>query len=217
MHYEKNCIVLYLKVETFMKTKADWNFPQPRRAWAGAVDKFIGHGATQAEIIIGFGASILAPLAVVIYAYHARLGWYAIQYVVAGLLAADIVGGIAVDTTSSAKRWYHREGEGFRQLFGKVSYHLVHICLVAWLFRGLDLVYFIVVSGYLIVATFLILGLPLYLRRSAAALLVCGAMILNLYIFPMTPGLEWFLPSLFIGLLFCFIWREEPYRPRKEF
>jgi len=199
-----------------MNTNIDWNYPQPRPGFAGAMDKFIGPGATHPEIIIGIGASILAPLAVVIYAYLARLGWDAVQYVVAGLLASDIVGGIAVDTTSSAKRWYHREGQGFRKLFGKVAYHLVHIFLVAWLFRNLDLVYFMVVSGYLIAATFLILGLPLYLRRSAAALLVCGAMVLNLYSFPMTLGLEWFIPFLFIGLLFCLILREEPYRPQKE-
>jgi hypothetical protein len=199
-----------------MNTNIDWNYPQPRSGFSGAMDKFIGPGATRPEIIIGMGASILAPLAVVIYAYLVQLGWDAVQYVIAGLLASDIVGGIAVDTTSSAKRWYHREGQGTRQLFGKVAYHLVHIFLVAWLFRNFDLVYFMVVSGYLIAATFLILGLPLYLRRSAAALLVCGAMVLNMYSFPMTLGLEWFIPFLFIGLLFSFILREEPYRPQKE-
>ena len=104
-----------------MNTNIDWNYPQPRSGFSGAMDKFIGPGATRPEIIIGMGASILAPLAVVIYAYLVQLGWDAVQYVIAGLLASDIVGGIAVDTTSSAKRWYHREGQGTRSISRKDS------------------------------------------------------------------------------------------------
>jgi len=199
-----------------MSARISWTCPEPRQGFVGGFDKFVGPGATTAEIVIGLGGSIVAPVAVVLYAFLNHLGWSLIQYVVIALLASDIVGGLAVDATSTAKRWYHREGQGPRQLLGKVAIHLIHIFLVAWLFRGLDLVYFAVVSGYLAAATFLVFAVPLYLRRASSVLLVCGAILMNLYVFPMTPGLEWFIPMLFIGLVGCFIVREEPYRPSWE-
>ncbi|MFZ0613588.1 MAG: hypothetical protein WAM73_15220 [Desulfobacterales bacterium] len=54
------------------------------------------------------------------------------------MLAFDIVGGVTTNATSSAKRWYHRSGQTALNHMGFIALHLLHIFLVAWLFRKLD-------------------------------------------------------------------------------
>jgi hypothetical protein len=41
---------IFLKQETVMNTRINWNFPQTRRGLTGAIDKYIGPGATRDEI-----------------------------------------------------------------------------------------------------------------------------------------------------------------------
>lgn len=195
---------------------SNWYYPDPRTGLAGAWDKFVGPGATQSEQWLALGAATLAALALVAYAAAEGLAWNGRQYAVAALLAFDFVGGVATNATSSAKRWYHRQGQGFAQHFGFVALHALQIALVAWLFQDAHMLFFSSVYVYLLAAAAIVLTVPLYLQRSVALLLVCGAIVLALYGLSPAPGMEWFVPVLFLKLLVSHLTREEPYRPPQE-
>jgi hypothetical protein len=147
----------------------------------------------------------------IVYACPAILDWSVLQYVLAVLIAGDLVGGVAVNATSSAKRWYHRKEQGFRQHLTFVAIH-IHPFIVGLLFRPMDWVFAMVFYVYLIVATVVILLLPLYVQRPVGLLLFIGAILIGLYGFSPTPGLEWFVPVFFLKLLVTHTLREEPYR-----
>jgi hypothetical protein len=194
-----------------MHAESDWHYPEPRPGLAGHWDRFIGPGATASEQLIALLPALLGALAVIAYALSCDLGWSYLQYTVAAALAFDTVGGVATNATSSAKRWYHRPGQTVPRHLGFTALHLLHLILVAWLFRDLDLVYAAVVFGYLMLAALLVATVPRRIQRSTALLLVCGAILLSEYGFSPTPGLEWFIPVFFIKLLVSHLTVEEPY------
>jgi hypothetical protein len=198
-----------------MDTKIDWNYPQPRTGLAGMLDRFFGPGTTPAEAGLQALFSVTAGVALPIYAFLKNLEWTPIQYLVATLLAFDIVGGIVTNAASSAKRWYHRRGQGFRAHFGFVAFHVVYVFLVAWLFRSMDWGFLVAVSLYLLVAAYLVLKTPLYLQRPLAFGLLALSFVLSIYAFAPTPGLEWFVPFLIFKLVVGHLLREEPYRPER--
>ena len=94
-----------------------------------------------------------------------------------------------------------------------VRIHLVHIFLVALLFRDLNWGFFAILSSYLIGASILILQTPLYLQRPVALGLYGLALLANLYLFEPTVGLEWFLPLFFLKILVSHLLPETSYRP----
>ena len=94
---------------------------------------------------------------------------------------------------------------------GFVSVHFLHIFVVGWLFRGMDVPYIVAVCLCLILSSAVIVCVPLRIQRSVALLLACGAILLSQYAFSPTPGLEWFIPFLFIKLLVGHLTVEEPY------
>lgn len=194
----------------------NWKYPQPRAGLAGEWDKFIGPGATSAEVRLGLAFSALWTGAVLTYGAWQQLGWSGWQMLAAGLFAFDLAGGIFVNAMSSAKRWYHRVGQGHWQHFGFTAAHVVHIAVVTWLFRGMDWTYFVGMSAYLLAAALLILWTPLYLQRPVAMSLFALSIPFSLLIFHPTHGLEWFIPFLFLKLLVSHLLREEPYRPEGE-
>ena len=198
-----------------MNALINWNYPRPRPGFGGALDRFFGPGTTRAEAWIQALFSIGAAIAMPAYAAASGFGWSLLQYTVATWLAFDLVGGIITNATSSAKRWYHREGQGFREHFRFIVFHVAYLLLVAWLFRGLDWFYAGVLSAVLLVAALTVLRAPLYLRRPLAFGLVIIAFVLNEYAFSPTDGLQWFVPFLFIKLIASHALREEPYRPQQ--
>jgi hypothetical protein len=191
----------------------DWQIPTPRQGLKGAFDKFIGPGTTPAEVWLEFIPALLAGAAVPAWAITQELGWHPLQLIVAAWLGFDLTGGIITNAASPAKRWYHRPGQGFRQQFGFTAIHIVYLLLIAWLFRNNDWSFAIVTSGYLLIAAAIILKAPLYLQRPIAFLLYALAILLGLYAFSPTPGMEWFLPFFYLKLLVSYLVREEPYRP----
>lgn len=196
--------------------KISWTPPEPRKGWKGAWDRFVGPGATSAEFWLQLVPAVVAGIALPLYALLGDLGWNLVQVLVAGLLAFDMTGGIVTNATSTAKRWYHREGQGVWQHFGFILVHGAQIFLVAWLFRGLDWPFFGTFYSYLIVTSLVILWAPLYLRRPLALILYCGAVVLGLYVFPAAAGMEWFVPFFFLKLLVSHLVKEAPYRPADE-
>jgi hypothetical protein len=78
---------------------------------------------------------------------------------------------------------------------------MAHVFIVAALFRAGEWRYALIWSGLLLIATTIVLIAPKYLRRAIALLAVCAALAISLYAFSPTPGLEWFMPVLFLKLL----------------
>ena len=107
----------------------------------------------------------------------------------------DIAGGIITNATSSAKRWYHRAGQGFKQHFGAVAIHLIHIIVVSWLYLELDIAWFLIAGGYLLIAAAVVLLVPQYLQRPTALVLYACGLLISLYLLRQPEALEWFLYS----------------------
>lgn len=191
----------------------DWHPPAPRPGLAGALDRFIGPGATRAEIVLQFAIPAIAAILALLHARYIGVHWSAIQYVLCALLAFDIAGGIITNATSSAKRWYHRAGQGFRQHFRTVLLHLAHPALVAWLFLAFDVPWFLAAAGYLLLASVVVLRVPPYVQRPIAMIAFAVGLLIAMYGLHQPAGLAWFLPLFYLKLLVSHLVKEEPYRP----
>ncbi len=191
----------------------EWEYPRPRFGTAGIVDRIAGPGATRGERIVQFLLPLVAALTAVWYGSYAAATWNTVQYVLCGVLAFDIVGGIVTGASSPGKRWFHRPERDslWHASFGVL--HLVHPLAVALVFMEGDLAWFALTGGYLLVGTAVILASPLHLRRPLAFMVYTGSLVLALYIVNAPPALEWFVPLLYVKLFLALPLREEPYRP----
>jgi hypothetical protein len=194
----------------------DWHYPPPRPGFDGAIDRFIGPGTTPAELILGTIVSVGAALLLLLYALARPLEWNLIQLIVGALLALDIAGGVVTNATSSAKRWYHRAGQGAVNHLAFLAVHILHLLLLVVFFRAGDWGYALGAYGYVMLTAAIVTFSPLYLRRPIAFTGLMGAFVLNAYVLLPTPGFEWFLPAYTLKLLVAHLLREEPYRPLIE-
>ncbi|MEO1396402.1 MAG: hypothetical protein AAFV90_26210 [Cyanobacteria bacterium J06634_5] len=202
-----------VKASTSTADSAQPSLPAPRAGIQGALDRFIGPGATRAELFVQSVPSVLAAIAAYAYALSLPISWTPWQLGLIVIFGFDLAGGVLTNATSAAKRWYHRPGQGWQQHLSFVAVHLFHIGLVALFFRSGDGLFFGGVSGYLLVATGLILWVPLYLQRPVALGLYGLALIGNLYLLTPITGLEWFLPVFFLKLLVSHLLHETAYQP----
>lgn len=185
----------------------------PREGVKGALDRLIGPGATPAEVWLQLLPAIAAAIAATGYAVSLPLAWTSWQLGLIVFLGFDLAGGVITNATSSAKRWYYRPGQGWKQHLAFVAIHLVHVGLVAWFLRGGDWLFFCIVSGYLMTAAGIIVSVPLYLQRPVALGLYSLALIGDRYIAVPTVGLEWFLSVFFLKLLISHLLQEMSYHP----
>lgn len=188
---------------------------RPRTGMFGLWDRFIGPSATRAENALILLSAVLFTAAVVAYALLADLGWSALQLTVVALLAFDIGGGVPANASNSAKRWYHRLGQGFREHFAPPLAH-VHPFVLALMFPGFGWGAATMIYAYLLVAAIVILLTPLYIKRPVALVLYCVALLAGLYALGVPPGLEWFVPLFFLKLLVAHLLPETTYYPYKE-
>lgn len=188
---------------------------RPRPGAAGLWNRLVGPGATRAESAFVVLWAVLCAVGVVAYALLANVSWSAPQLAVVALLALDVGGGVAANALNSAKRWFHRHGQGFREHFGFVLVHL-HPFPLALLFPGFGWGTATVVYVYLLIAAIVVLLVPLYLKRPVAFVLYCGGLVVSAYAVSPPPGLEWFAPFFFLKLLVAHLLPEEAYRPRRE-
>jgi hypothetical protein len=191
----------------------DWEYPEAGGGFDRVVAELIGPGATRAEIALVFCIGILAGISQIVYQLFAGLGWDIIQLAIATFMAFDIAGGVAANSTSTAKRWYHREEKGKKDHIGFVLIHGIYILLVTVFFNSFDWIFFTLVYGYLILTSVMVVMMPLYLRRPTSVTLFAGGLLMNIYILTPIPGLEWFVPMLYLKLIIGHIVQEEPYRP----
>lgn len=192
----------------------DWVPPTPRVGLAGAWDRFIGPGATSREEwlqLVG-GLVLTAALLLLLHRQGHLAQWSTAQIIVVVLLIFDLFGGVITNATTAAKRWYHRAGqEGLRAHLPFIAVHGVHLLLIALLFRQGDWAYFGVLYGYLVFAAIILVRSPLYLQRPLGMTLFCGSLLLGTYVFPPSPGLEWFVPLFYLKLLISHLLKEAPF------
>ncbi|HRE48602.1 MAG TPA: hypothetical protein PLD47_12825 [Aggregatilineales bacterium] len=192
----------------------DWTPPEPRTGILGVWDKFVGPGATPGEEYVQLiGGLVLAGLlGMLVYQHRDALQWTGLQVAVVIVLGLDLIGGIITNATATAKRWYHRPGQDtLRAHLPFVAAHGLHVLAITTLFRAMDWAFFVTVYGYLIVAAVIILTVPLYLQRPMSLILFCGGFLLGMYVFPPTPGLEWFIPFFYLKLLVSHLPKEAPF------
>lgn len=183
----------------------------PRSGLKGWLDRFVGPGATQAELILQFLFPIIAATGAVVYAWHATNDWSLWHFIVCALLAFDVTGGIITNATSAAKRWYHRPGQNWPQHLGFVAVHVVHLVFVSWLFLDFDISWLVVAALFLMFASCIIVWTRLYLQRPVALILYGVSLLLSLYILESPLGLEWFLPFFYLKLLVSHLPAEKSY------
>lgn len=174
--------------------------PLPRRGLLGSWDRLVGPGMSRAENALVLSAGGVGSVAATLWAMDAEADWFAV--LIAAILGLDVIGGAVCNATDTTKRWYHRPEAAPAHHFGFVVLHVAHVALVAWAFRGsaFDFSYFAVIGGAVVVCSLLVLASPLYLKRPVAAGLYLVALALAFYGVGPTPGVEWFVPALFLKL-----------------
>ena len=194
--------------------KIDWEY-------SGKPDGFLGTGATGAEKLIALGSAALLTAAIVVALKlngftEATEGW---RLFVLIFFAFDVAGGVTANMLNSCKRFYHAPVQpNERGLMAFVKHPLrfamlhIHPIAVTLVFGG-AILDGIIWYALLLAGTALTLATPLYLRRAMGATVVISALIASLYFFPLAPGMEWFIPCLFVKIILGHAVREEPYRP----
>lgn len=175
--------------------------PTPRRGLLGAWDRFVGPGMTQGELRLVLSASVMAAVLAGLHVGGLGMGWP--LALVAAVIAFDVIGGAVCNATDTTKRWYHRPGTRAKDHFSFIALHILHIFLVAALFRGsgVDWGYFLAISAWLLISAALVIRVPEMLKSPVAVLLYLAGLATTLYGVGLTPGLEWFVPALFLKLL----------------
>jgi hypothetical protein len=194
----------------------DWNY-------SGSADFLMGTGPTPAERALGWAASLMG-VGLYIYLYLTRaLDWAWWQYLLAGFLAFDVVGGVVANSLNSCKRFYHTTAKPdeprwtafFKNHLAFSTLH-IHPVLVSILFGAGNTFYGVFWYAWLLAGATIIIKTPLYLKRPVPFLAIALALLVNLYIIPPIRGFEWLAPALFIKILYGHLVREEPYRPTTE-
>ena len=175
--------------------------PQPRPGLLGSWDRLVGPGMRRDETVLVLGTSVVgSALAGWVLAMNGAGLWLIL---LGAFIAFDVIGGAVCNATETTKRWYHRSGATLRDHASFVGLHVLHIAIVAWAFRGagFDLAYAAALSACLLVAMAGVLLSPSHLKLPVAVTFCLIAIGLVLYVLGPTPGLEWFVPALFLKLL----------------
>jgi len=195
-----------------MKTNIDWNY-------SGKPDGFFGTGADVMEQTLVWIFGITGTIMLGIFWRTSSIQWIWWQFAIAALLALDVLGGVAANSLNSCKRFYHSplrpEEKGFTALAkNHTAFTLFHIhpILIGLVFGNMDWGYGLFWYISMVLSAAVILRLPLYLHRPTALGIIMLAVLANYYFIPAVIGFEWFIPALFLKIIYGHIVREEPYR-----
>jgi hypothetical protein len=192
--------------------RIDWKY-------SGKPDGFFGTGATSAEQVLVWGFGLVGT-ALLFWVWRSTSNWAWWQYAVAALIALDVLGGVVANSLNSCKRFYHApiqsEETGFT---GLAKNHLaftalhVHTLIIGLLFGKMNWGYGLFWYLALLLSSVVVLRAPLYLQRPLALGLIMLAILANVYFIAPVSGFEWFVPALFLKIVYGHLVREEPYRP----
>ncbi|MEM8492515.1 MAG: hypothetical protein AAF756_16990 [Pseudomonadota bacterium] len=194
----------------------DWKVPLLRSGFAGLLDRAFGPGYTSAELALQLTLPLAAAGAVPLLVHITGLPWNMPQQLVVAFLALDGLGGVITNSTSSAKRWFHRDSQTPIHHLAFAGMHVLHFALVMWVFAAADFGWFLGASAYLVVAAVTVVLAPLYLQRPLSAGIVAIGIGYSLLALPQIDGLEWLLPVFYMKIIGAHLLREEPYRPSQS-
>jgi hypothetical protein len=190
----------------------DWTLAGPDRGLRAATHNFSGNRRTTAERILAVAAMLVTALVALAAGMMADRDLAVWQFAVLMLLAIDLGGGVFVNASAAAKRWYHRAGVPGWHHWAFVAVHL-HPFLVAWLFPEAGWRWAACLYTATVIAAAAVLCVPLYLRRPVAMALAA----LILAVLPLAAAvplhLAWIAPVFVIKLLIAHLLHEEPYAP----
>ncbi|MCU0497622.1 MAG: hypothetical protein MUF87_09755 [Anaerolineae bacterium] len=160
----------------------------------------LGRSPSRGEVILDLCAVIVGVIFMIIIGMRAEVTWNALQWIVALILAADLVGGAVVNATEAAKRQYHGPEARPRDHLLFNAGHAIHLTLLAVVF-GVDASVLLIFYLYLWLATAMIVWSPHYLQRPIAFLLLVIAILIQqaLSFFPIAWA--WLIPVLYLKLL----------------
>lgn len=194
-----------------MKQSANvsWNY-------SGKPDPFHGTSATSAEKALTWLAAALFVAGIATVSALDRLpGWSLWQTLLALALGVDLIGGLIANSLNSCKQFFHAPLQSNERPWMKrhwlfVALH-VHPIVFGLAFGAIayGLIWYVVLQ----IATLVVRNAPLYLRRPLAMFWTGAAIFADLYLLEAIPGLEWFIPVLFLKIVYGHSVREEPYRP----
>ncbi len=198
------------------------NAPPVRWRYRGKPDFLLGTGAAPAERRLAALAALGGAALYGFFFLRRAFPWAGWQYLLAAVLAYDVLGGVVANTLNSCKRFYHtpprpeepRYAAFFKNHLAFTALH-VHPLLAAALYGG-SLARGAFWYLFLLAAALFILRAPLYLQRPLAFFFITLTLLLNAYALPPLAGFEWLAPALNIKILYGHLVREEPYRPEKE-
>jgi hypothetical protein len=192
--------------------RLEWEGPPPRSGAKGYWDLLVGPGAVPAEVHLWLAIATASAVLAVVYPLVAGAPWGWWQYLLAAVLAFDVCGGVAVNASTPAKRWYHRLGEGSKAKAVFVAWHILHVAVVALLFHPAPFGYAVMFVVVLALSTAAVLIVDLYIMRPVA-MVATATGITVLAVGPgFTPWMEWFEPMLLVKLIAAYLVFEAPLR-----
>lgn len=194
-------------------------------SYSGSTDLSFGTGATNAEQVLGFFGGFIGVALYIFFFIRGTYLWNYWQYALAALLGFDVAGGLVCNCLNSCKRFYSSplqptETSTITRFLKKHwIFTLIHIhSIVIQLYFGSTHTRYYGLFWYfaLQLSASIVSNTPLYLQRPIAMLICLLSLLLNYYIIPTINGFEWFIPALFIKIIYGHLVQEEPYRPVTE-
>lgn len=163
-------------------------------------DRLIAPGATRAESLLCYGTALTGAVVAAVLAAGLPL----LAVCVITLVAFDLYGGAVVNATTSAKRWYHREGRRARHHLAFVAIH-VQPFLMAWAVPGFTWGVAATVYGVTLAGAVIVVAAPAGLRRPAAFAVTALALAVLTTVVSVPQEVAWFAPLLLIKLLLAYL------------
>lgn len=163
---------------------------------------FFGPGATNYELALQLIPSFIFAIILLLRAIHLNLFVSSTaKYILFFVFVVDVTGGVLTNSTVACKLWYHRPQHTRRDRFIFTFVHSLHILIAALFFREAGkLAFFWQVTVLLVVASSVVMYTPMYLKYTMGLVFVIVAMLLDLYVWFPTKGLEWFVPLMFLKI-----------------
>ncbi|WP_019179536.1 hypothetical protein [Microbacterium yannicii] len=194
--------------------RVDWRAPDAK------ADALFGAGATRAEKSLANGVGIAGAVFIVLAAWVNEADWNILLYLVAAIIAFDVVGGVVANGLNAAKRDHFGPPSATeRTALGRLVRHPV-------IFTSLHIHPIIVGTFYpphlwwwgplwylgILAGTAIVRSVPLYLERPVA-LGFCALVAMVSAYSPMPEMWGWLPVMLALKLVLAHAVQEEPYRP----
>lgn len=187
--------------------------------YSGKKDIINGTGAYKEERFLGYLGSLIIPTLLIGLILTDKLEWNFVQIAVGLILGFDIGGGMISNSLNSVKRFYHSpskpsEGKSGKLVKNELIFSAIHLhpFVVGMVFHNYDWRYGLYWYVIFMASVLIVYNAPLYLKRPVAMLTVMVSILVNAYLITPVYGLQWFIPLLFLKIVYGHLVREEPYR-----